>query len=314
MILIVSFEDNEHVHQVTRHLKQDYAVVDMAWFPDQMRLSTYTGADVDDMFLTLPDNRRIALNEVGSVWYRRIKPFSLAEELSDNTDRLFAWSESNEALLGAWYAMDCFWMNKPVADEVALRKVYQLRVAKNVGLQIPQTLVTNSPSEAREFIETQGVGKVIRKAFRNIPQAPRETLIVGPEELRLIDAVKYAPVIFQSFVPAQLDLRVTVIENEIFTAAVSSDDDHKVDYRSGLGTASVQPFQLPDDIEEKLHQLMAQMDLQFGAIDFRVTPEGEFVFLEINPAGEYLFISNRTHQPIPQAIAATLDRHARSNV
>ena len=57
---------------------------------------------------------------------------------------------------------------------------------------------------------------------------------------------------------------------------------------------------------------MNAFDLRFGAIDLRVTPDGEHVFLEVNPAGEYLFISERTGQPIPAAIAACLERHDRA--
>jgi hypothetical protein len=55
---------------------------------------------------------------------------------------------------------------------------------------------------------------------------------------------------------------------------------------------------------------MARLGLIFGAVDFRVTPEGEHVFFEVNPAGEYLFVVDRTTLPIPQAIAAALERHA----
>ena len=54
---------------------------------------------------------------------------------------------------------------------------------------------------------------------------------------------------------------------------------------------------------------MKMLGVCFGAIDMRLTPDGDHVFLEINPAGEYLFVSQRTGQPIPQAIAAALDRH-----
>ena len=64
-------------------------------------------------------------------------------------------------------------------------------------------------------------------------------------------------------------------------------------------------------VAEKLMKLMAEFDLNFGAVDFRLTPDGEHVFLEVNPAGEYLFASERSGQPVPQAIAATLDSHAK---
>ena len=166
MILIVSFEDNEHVRQVTQHLSARHEIVDVAWFPSRMQLNAYAGEALDDLFFKLPSGRRIALNHVGAVWYRRIRSMSIDPVLTDQTAKLFAWSESNEALLGVWYAMDCFWMNPPAADEVALRKVYQLRVARKVGLSVPETLITNAPEEARAFIEQHGPGKVIRKAFR----------------------------------------------------------------------------------------------------------------------------------------------------
>lgn len=310
LILIVSFLDNEHVLQVTQHLKMEHVVVDVAWFPSQMQLNAYAGGSIDTIFFDLPSGQRVPLDEVGAVWYRRVRPMSIDAALTDETARIFSWSESNEAILGVWYAMDCFWMNPPTADEMALRKVYQLRVARKVGLSIPETLVTNRPDEAKAFVERHGVGNVIRKAFRNIPQAPRETALVGDRELAQIDGVRFAPVIFQKYVPADLDLRVTVIDGEVFAASIRSEIDHRVDYRGGLATADVRPYSMPADVEQRLRTLMDAMKLKFGAIDFRVTPDGEHVFLEVNPAGEFLFISQRTGQPIPAAIAAALERHA----
>src|SRR5690606_40135347 len=100
--------------------------------------------------------------------------------------------------------------------------------------------------------------------------------------------VRFAPVIFQRFVPADLDLRVTFVEDEFFAAAIRSGPEHQADYRLGVGQAEVFPYQLPDEVAGKLRQLMDELDLRFGGIDLRVTPEGEHVFLEVNPAGEYL--------------------------
>jgi glutathione synthase/RimK-type ligase-like ATP-grasp enzyme len=203
-------------------------------------------------------------------------------------------------------------MNPPTADEVSQRKVRQLQIARRVGLSIPDTLVTNQPDAARQFVEAHGVGRVVRKAFRNIAQAPRETHLLREEDLALLDSVRYTPVIFQRFVPAGLDLRVTVVEDDIFAAAITSEDRYAADYRPGLASAKVVPYELPPAVAEKLLELMKIFGLQFGAVDFRVTPDGDHVFLEVNPAGEYLFISQRTGQPIPAAIAASLERHDRA--
>nr|WP_147273294.1 alpha-L-glutamate ligase [Paracoccus lutimaris] len=290
-----------------------HEIIDLGWFPSLMRMHAFAGAQADAFFLDLPDGRRLALDEVGAVWHRRIRSFTLDPALTDEVSRTFAWSECTEALDGLWHGMGCFWMNPPHADERALKKVYQHRLAGRVGLRIPETLVTNGPDEARAFVEAHARTGVIRKAFRNIPQAPRATLKVGPEELRQIDAVRFAPVIFQEYIPLALDLRVTVIDGEIFTTAFRSTREYEVDYRGGIGSAEVFPHDLPDEVGGKLLEMMRRMELRFGAADFRLTPEGEYVFFEINPAGEYLFCVDRTGQPIPQAIAAALERHARAH-
>ena len=311
MILIISFPDNDHVSRVTEHLTSDFEVLDLATIPAQTRMHAYAGNTADHLLLDTPSGRRIDLDTVGAVWNRRIRSFTIDPSVTDETAKLFAHSETTEAVQGLWYAMPCYWMNHPTADEMALRKVTQHRAAHHLGMRIPETLVTNGPDEARAFVERHAATGVVRKAFRNIAQAPRETLKVGPQELAMIDSVRFAPVILQEYIPVALDLRVTVVDDQIFATSFRSDPQYEVDYRPGVGTADVQPYTLPDDVAAKLMQLMAHFGLKYGAVDFRLTPEGEHVFLEVNPAGEYLFASERTGQPIPQAIAAALDRNAK---
>ncbi|WP_336920936.1 MvdC/MvdD family ATP grasp protein [Aquipuribacter sp. SD81] len=307
MILVVSFPDNPHVEAVVRHLRVPYAVVDVADFPVASALSVATDVTGTSMAWRLRDGRVLDLADVGAVWYRRLRPLGLADGL-DDTGRLFAWSESTEALLGMWHSLDAWWMNSPLAEEAAQRKVLQLRVAVEVGLEVPDTLVTNDPAVARAFVERVGPGRVVRKAFRNIPEAPRETAVVGPEHLDRLDLVRHAPVIFQEYVPAVVDLRVTVVDGEVLAAQITSDADHQVDYRLGLGTADVAPHVLPDTVADGLRALMARLGVTYGAIDLRLTPDGRYVFLEINPAGEFLFASERAGLPVPEAIAAALTR------
>jgi len=308
MILVITFPDNDHVNRVLEHLTQPYALLDMADFPQRAKMHAYAGGSQDRLLLDLSDGQRIDLDEVTAVWNRRIKPFEIAPEITDDTGRMFAWSETTEAVNGLWYGMDCFWMNHPTADEMALRKVTQHRIAHRLGLRVPETLVTNCPDEARSFIARHEATGVIRKAFRNIVEAPRETLKVGAHEMAQLDSVRFAPVIFQEYIPLALDLRVTVVDGEMFATAFRSDAAYEVDYRSGIGSAEVFPFELPEDVAIKLQALMDFFGLKYGAVDFRLKPDGECVFFEVNPAGEYLFAADRTGQPVPRAIAAALER------
>ncbi len=313
MILIISFENNEHVERVRAHLHAESAVLDQASFPAALRLNCSLSNEYERAHMIQAGGRMIDLAEVGAVWNRRIRPFTLHGELSGEAPRLFAWSESTEALQGTWHSLNCFWMNPLVSDEVSQRKIRQLQVAREAGLSIPETLVTNDPEAARSFIGQFGPGQVIRKAFRNIAEAPRGTHIIEPKDLALLDTVRFAPVTFQRYIPADIDLRVTVVEDEVFAASIASMPEYHADYRLGLGTAKVESYDLPDEVRAALLRLMNRLGLKYGAVDFRVTPEGEHVFLEVNPAGEYLFACDRTGQPVPEAIAACLDRHDREH-
>jgi len=155
---------------------------------------------------------------------------------------------------------------------------------------------------------------VVRKAFRNIVEAPRTTALLGPADLDRMPQVRFAPVTFQEFVPAELDLRVIVVEDEIFAAAIRSQPEYSADYRPGIGTAEFRAHRLSDDVADRLLALHKRLGLVYGASDLRLTPDGDYVFLEVNPAGEFLFACERTGQPVPQAIAAALARHDRASV
>ena len=93
----------------------------------------------------------------------------------------------------------------------------------------------------------------------------------------------------------------------MFAAAIHSQaTDYQVDFRMSLGQAKVEPVSLPAEIEERLLQLMDRLGLVYGAVDMRRTPTGEHVFLEVNTAGEFLFVEERTGQPIARTLAALL--------
>jgi hypothetical protein len=309
VIVVVSFRDNRHVGAVVEHLRRPTTVFDAADFPTRATLEVRLGDTAPDLVALQTVDGPLRSDRVGAVWYRRERPMQLDPALTDQTARLFAWSESHEGLHGFWRTTDCFWMNPPDVDALAQRKVRQLQVAREVGLRIPATLITNSPQQAAGFIEAHSASGVVRKAFRNIAEAPRSTALVTSEDLDRIGDVRFAPVTFQEFVPATLDLRVVAVEDELFATAIRSDADHQVDSRMGLDTAELSPYRLPDDVASPLLDLHKRLGLAYGASDLRVTPEGEHVFLEVNPAGEFLFASERTGQPVPQAIAACLTRH-----
>jgi len=116
---------------------------------------------------------------------------------------------------------------------------------------------------------------------------------------------------FQENVPKALELRITIVGQRVFTAAVNSQifQGATYDWRKQGRTLkdAWQAYDLPPDVEKKLLQLMAEFGLNYGAIDMIVTPDGEYVFLEINPVGEFFWLEIFSpHFPISQAIAEIL--------
>ena len=189
-----------------------------------------------------------------------------------------------EAVAGTWLTLDAFWINDPAADDAASRKLNQLRAASESGLEIPPTCVTSDPAAAARFIERAGADSVVYKSFSAHEHAWRETRLLRRDELALLDRVRYAPVIFQEFVPAEADLRVTIMGSHCFATAIrTAPTAYRYDYRMDLERAAVEPFELPGGVEEQLFVLLRRLRLVYGAIDLRLTPDGRYVFLEVNP-------------------------------
>ncbi len=313
MILIISHQKDGHSQAVINELEKrghGYTLLDLANFPakDHLSISFNQNEYLDSTFDSVDSS--IKLSDYKSVWWRRPQPFVLHKELIGQTESSFTMNECYSAVNGMWLLMDAYWINDPVKDEAAARKVYQLKVATQSGLTIPQTLVTSSPANAKEFIEHLGVGNVIYKSFSATEQAWRETRLVKEEELQKTETVKYAPVIFQECIHADIDLRITVIGDEIFAAGISSQDtSYKVDYRMTYHEAKIVAHKLPNEVCNCLLKLMKRLGLVYGAIDMRLRPNGEYVFLEINPAGQWLFMETPTGLPITCALTDQLIKH-----
>jgi glutathione synthase/RimK-type ligase-like ATP-grasp enzyme len=312
-VLIVATDADDHAQAVAGHIARlggEAEIVDLSLFPRSARLAARYECCADcggrRFTLTLPGERRLDLGEFGAAWWRRPQHPVVAPEIVSQSHRMFATSEAHEALSGLWHALDAFWVNDPARDEVAHRKAHQLRVAHDAELRIPHTLITNDPDEARAFLDAHGY-RAVYKAFTGTYEQWRETRLVRPDELSLLDNVRYAPVIFQEYVEAVYDLRVTVVGDRVFAAAIHSQEtEYPVDFRMDIANARIEPAELPDDVVAQLRDLMARLGLVYGAIDMRLTPEGRHVFLEINPAGQWLFVEDATGQPMAAALAELL--------
>ena len=307
-VLIVSSLPDPHARAVIGVLADrgvGVELLDLADFPGKLTLTLGFWDGKRRFQLRRPGAGGLDMESVRAVWWRRPGQFGLPA-VRDQAHRRLAISEANTAFQGLFAAMDALWINPPALDSVASHKPYQLALAQNLGLDIPHTLMTSDPEEAREFWRVCD-RDVVYKQFIALPESWAETRRLGEAETNIADeAIRLAPVIFQRHVAAVADLRVTIIGDELFAAAVDLRDlDYDVDVRMNLNAKHV-AHDLPDDVAEKLRALMRRLGLIYGAIDLRLAKDGRYVFLEINPAGQFLYVEQQTGQPIAAALAARL--------
>ncbi len=116
--------------------------------------------------------------------------------------------------------------------------------------------------------------------------------------------------VFQEGVEKALEYRVTAVGDRLFVASIDSQshDLGKDDWRrAGSGLAGrFHPATFPARVEDGLRRLMRAFGLVYGGIDLIQRPDGEFVFLEINSAGEWGWLEVQAGLPISAALADEL--------
>ena len=304
-VLILSVPEDVHAQAVERELSalgiRTY-LVDTSKYPAHMSISMRFGGR-DGAVIEVGD-RRIELRDVGAIWWRRPQPPVIAPELTDPVHRQFASHEAAHFLNGLWRACDARWVNAVDADHAASYKPYQLRLATECGLNVPQTLISNSPTAVAEFIETSSAG-LIYKPLSGLPSAWRETRRLTALEQPFIPFVKHAPVIFQHYVTGP-DLRVTVVGEQIFAAEFdTSRSRYPYDIRMDM-TVPVKVVELDASTARSIRMLVERLGLVYGAIDLKRDEAGRLWFLEINPSGQFLYVEQLTEMPIGRTLAHVL--------
>ena len=256
---------------------------------------------------------KVPFDQIASVWFRRPVAPVLSPEIEDSTARHFCHTESLAFLEALWRTLDCFWVSKPDSIRAAESKLLQLSVASEVGLSIPRTLITSDANEARLFSEycSETVYKPLRQGRIQHPHGASLifTSVVTSAHTTEFEKVRYAPCLFQEHIPKGMDIRVTVFGTDLFATEIHSQVDAQsaVDWRRGGSVAlPYHPHPLPSEIERMCVRLIERLDLSFGAIDMILTPQGEYVFLEINPNGQWAWIEQRTGVPMSRSLVDLL--------
>lgn len=291
---------------------------DLSYFPRRMAVTTSDfGGARRVMRLRDKDGdrvREVDLDQLASVWYRRPTSFDFGPDMAE-PERQFARREAMQGVGGILRTTNCLWVNRPDVDAVSELKPYQLELAKRLGLRVPRTLLTNDPAEVAALLDSADrpiAYKALTGGVIHYPGAFPSgllTTVVGPEIRTHLDRVGHTMCMFQEYVEKAYEVRLTVIGNTYFPVTIDSQrlDTTKVDWRGEDAKMPYGPYQpLPDDIVKKSQALLAELGAVYGALDFIVTPEGEYVFLEVNPMGQFMWLYHDLGLPLGDHLAELL--------
>lgn len=250
--------------------------------------------------------------EVAAVWLWRLWPPKLAAQL-DATQAQAVMRESMTTLRGLLDLLAGVpWIDAIDDNRCAENKTRQLRLAHALGLKVPATLITAEPEAARRFFHAHD-GQVIAKLQTSLAPSMAgggglPTRRLHTQDLDALERLRHCPMMFQRYVEKAWELRIAWVDGQAFVGALDG-RACGVDWRYEC-TAAWQRQQLPGPVHERLARLMARLGLRQGAIDMIVEPSGDYVFLEVNPHGEWGMLERDLGLPISEAIAAALIRLA----
>lgn len=236
------------------------------------------------------------------VWWRRAKKPYIPKNLAhpDDYPIILRENASFHESLSRTMAAKAWWVNDREAVQRANSKLLQLKIAAACGLNIPPTVCTNDPNSIREFLMQNPDNVIYKPLTLHLWQDEAQIKIaytskINSHELPNDTLLQLVPGLYQREIKKRYELRVTCFGNTLVAAKLDSQSHvlGNIDWRRiPSEDLSVTPYTLPNDISAKIRAFMAKMGLVFGALDFIVTPEGEYFFLEVNEQGQFLWIED----------------------
>jgi len=263
-------------------------------------------------------NKVYNLNEFEAVWYRRgfiktIKTKLVFDDakLKDEIEKQLSTESANlnSHFLNSIAKRS---INKP--DDVFLNKMDALSIAPTFDINIPNTIITSSKEELTKFYKNHK--KIITKNFtQGVFIQYKENYLSSYTRIVTEDMLDtmpdyFFPTMFQEMIEKVFEIRAFFIKKSFYSSAIFSQNDNQtnVDFRNynEIKPNRTPPFKLPSELEEKLGKLMSALTLNSGSIDLIVTPEGRYIFLEVNPIGQFAQVSTPCNYYLEKRMALEL--------
>lgn len=223
------------------------------------------------------DGELFDLSSSASLWWRRPFGIEAPHELENAQPRPIV----SEAVSALSATVNC--VNDPYAQRAADNKARQLVVARQTGLSIPATIISESEKGIAKF-----AANYERVVFKDVTRRGHKD--INPTRFLQIESCGMAVGrIVQEFIFAVRELRVICIDGSVFatqfdiSAHSSAPDIREID---GI---EISHASIPLELKEALVRFCQRLSLRYAAFDIREGADG-YYFLEVNTAGEWLYV------------------------
>ncbi|UOZ07587.1 hypothetical protein [Amycolatopsis sp. WQ 127309] len=237
-----------------------------------------------------------------AAWSRGLR-FSRRAE--DDASR-YVLDESADLLAGVFACSPrAGWVNHPDAVAAASGKARQLRVAAQLGLPVPATVLTNDLTAVRNhgLAHPDSVAKPITGRLFTVGDR-RASVYTAPLTVPDDPAGTTTPFCAQERLTGE-DVRVTVVGRRCHAVAIRT-RSAEVDWRL-VPDADVEyrPVTLPPEVRDAVLDLVAAFGLRYAAVDL-FHARGRHHFLELNPGGQWAWLEHACGLPLTGLIVDEL--------
>lgn len=200
-------------------------------------------------------------------------------------------------------------LGKPI---FSINRLKVLEMAKEVGLKTPNYQIIINGRQLDN--SRQSLGKLVSKPVANgiydIVDNKRfytyTELIEDSFYQENTDTV-FFPSLICELVEKEFEIRTFYLDGQFYSMSIFSQSDQQtmIDFRKYTNNRR-EPYKLPDDIEEKIKKLFDEVDLNCGSVDLIFDKQGNFIFLEINPVGQFDMTSRPCNYNLHKKVAQYL--------
>lgn len=307
---IVTIADDLHAYAIRKILQDQFEIPCFIFETDRLADTgqlTWSPSMEYPPHLPCLGGAEVNPRDLGLIWWRRPggvawrQTKQLVPDVSDEAAIDIIKNDCLASFQGILFSeFEGKWVSDPDSSRRAENKLLQLQAAKQVGLRIPRTLISQNPAVIRDFCAQQST------IVKTVAGTTKTALMAQPvtEELLIADRMlMLSPAIYQEQILGENHLRIQVFGEDIHAVLLTCPE---IDWRVHLDQVSVEYYPLPNDIQDQLIRFTKLMNLEMGIFDMKFDLQGNLYWLEVNPQGQFLFLEGMSDIPLGEIFSRYL--------